>query len=400
MAALGAACTAADPTLASGDPAAKFQLTVLVRDLPKPTDIASLPDGRLVITLKEGEVVVRNADGTLRRNAATIPVTVPHNEQGLLGVVAHPQVAENATLFFYASLGDTENRHHVVKGTVGADGAVAVDMANPVVRMGLAGPRNHNGGGMVIHDNHLYIGVGDTGANATPPQNKFASCLNKANGKILRVALDGSVPADNPLNGMAMVTGCDQVSGDFGMRPPDERIYAWGTRNPYRFWIDPTTGLLWVADVGEAAREEISLGTKGTHFGYPFFEGSVGYSQPWNIGCKGMVPGSECATVAHEYPTGSGGADCVIGGLIPDGCGWPAEYRARYFFGDHGSGEVWTLDVNADRRGVAADSRRAFASIAGVSSFRMGHDHSLYAVSHDKGWVVKITPRDRPAECQ
>ncbi len=48
---------------------------------------------------------------------------------------------------------------------------------------------------------HLYIAVGDTGANATPPVNKFGSCLNKGNGKILRVNLDGNDPDRQPAHG-------------------------------------------------------------------------------------------------------------------------------------------------------------------------------------------------------
>jgi len=61
---------------------------------------------------------------------------------------------------------------------------------------------------MVIHNGQLYIAVGDTGANAAIPKNKYGSCLNKPNGKILRVNLDGTVPADNPLSNVAEVTAC------------------------------------------------------------------------------------------------------------------------------------------------------------------------------------------------
>ena len=59
-----------------------------------------------------------------------------------------------------------------------------------------------------MHKGQLYIGVGDTGANATPPVNKYGACLNKPNAKILRVNLDGTIPTDNPLVDLAMVTGC------------------------------------------------------------------------------------------------------------------------------------------------------------------------------------------------
>ena len=80
-------------------------------------------------------------------------------------------------------------------------------------------------------DGRLYVSVGDTGSNANPPVNKYGACLNKANGKILRVNLDGTVPTDNPLASVAMATGCTtetKTTGDFNMAPPDRRIFAWG----------------------------------------------------------------------------------------------------------------------------------------------------------------------------
>jgi GTP-binding protein len=92
--------------------------------------------------------------------------------------------------------------------------------------MGLEGPANHDGGGLVIHKGQLYIGVGDTGANATPPSNKYAACLNKANGKILRVNLDGTTPADNPLATLETATGCATVNAPFTMAPPDKGVVS------------------------------------------------------------------------------------------------------------------------------------------------------------------------------
>jgi MYXO-CTERM domain-containing protein len=317
----------------------------------------------------------------------------------LLGVVAHPEFATNKTIFLYASIGDVANRHKVLKATVADDNSVSVDLRNPIIDRGLEGPANHNGGGLIIHKGHLYVSVGDTGANSTPPRNKYASCLNKPNGKILRVQLDGAIPADNPLSSLNMVTGCDSVSGDFGMRAPDKRIFAWGMRNAYRFWIDPTTDLLWIGDVGETTREEISVGGKGTHFGYPFEEGTVKYQQPWNMGCKGMSPSTDCVPPVFDYQNVRNGTNCVIGGLVPDGCGWPDAYKSKYFFGDHGSGNLWTLDLTPDRRGVVRDSRKAFGQLPRISGFRMGHDHSLYLISHDRGVIAKVTPKNRPASC-
>jgi len=408
-----------------GDAAAKFNLVsdfVPAGTLSQPTDIAFLPDGRVVITQKNGNIAVRTATGMLMANVGRPPGPIDTgSEKGLLGVVVHPNFAANKTLFFYVSNGpDTANRHRVLSATI-ADNNSFMFNGTPIIDRGLEGPANHDGGGLQIYNNQLYVSVGDTGANFTPPYNKYGACLNKANGKILRVNLDGSVPTDNPLSGLAAVTGCasrGERSGnnppadpqsDFAMMPPDTRIFTWGFRNPFRFWVDPGTGRLWIGDVGEGFREEVSISdpvsqivtNKGQHFGWPFAEGTRTYAG-WNgwtpKTCNQMTPGIACTPPAHEYPH-TGGDDCIIGGLIPvDACGWPTEYKSKYFYGDHGSNRVFALDVNGDRSGVMG-ARTTLGTVGGMSSFRMGHNAGLYLTIEKTGAVAMIQPKNLPMSC-
>src|SRR5687768_6225964 len=83
-------------TLASGEPADAFDVTVVSNDLSQPTDVAELPDGRVVITERRGRVVVIEADGTTQVVAGNFTVDTSFGEEGLLGVVADPQFATNA----------------------------------------------------------------------------------------------------------------------------------------------------------------------------------------------------------------------------------------------------------------------------------------------------------------
>jgi glucose/arabinose dehydrogenase len=395
--ALATGCGAAAAELQAGEPA---DTLVLDRDwltgVDEATDIAFLTDGRAVVTRRTGQIVAVNADGTVQMPvAATIQVDLGHDEKGLLGVVRDAQ----NNLYFYASTGDTGNKHKVFKATIAASGAVTVDTANPIIDRGLEGPANHDGGGMVIHKGQLYVSTGDTGSNRSPPQNKYGSCLNKPNGKILRVNLDGTIPTDNPLSEVASATSCTAtLSTPFETGAPDKRIWAWGFRNAWRFWIDPKTDLMWVGDVGERTQEEITVGGKGSHHGYPFVEGTRMWGAVGGLsGCNAMSPATECTTPVHSYPRGDGTS--VTGGLIPpEGCGWGA-FEQRYIFGDYDSGNIWTLDVNAQRTGVVANSRKVFGTMGGPTSFRMGPGGSLYIVSHAGGQVAKFSPRTVPATC-
>ncbi len=230
--------------------------------LPLATDIAFGGDGRAIITRKTGEVVVRQADGTLVNVAYPFGGTLDSaSEKGLLGVVADPAVATNHRFYFYVSNGPTSDKHRVYAAVLTPANTLIVD-PQPLIAAGpglpgLEGPANHAGGGLAVHAGQLYVGVGDTGANASPPTNKYGSCLNKPNGKVLRVNLDGSVPGDNPLVGVAAVTACATPTGAWTSAPPDPRIYAWGLRNPWRIWVDSVTGLVWAGDVGEGSSEDV-----------------------------------------------------------------------------------------------------------------------------------------------
>jgi MYXO-CTERM domain-containing protein len=366
------------------------------------TDIAFTADGRAVVTLKNGTIVIRRADGTKAMLTGVFSNVDTASEKGLLGVVSDPDVATNHRFYFYVSNGTNNNdKHRVFSGVLADDNTFTIDTDNPVIAEmvgngpGLRGPANHDGGGLFIHEGQLYVGVGDTGANATPPQNKFSSCLNLGNGKILRVGLDGSVPADNPLAGESMVTSCTSTDGDWATASPDERIFAWGFRNPWRFWIDPHTDLLWIGDVGERTREEISVGRGNQHYGYPFNEGTTEYGELDGKDCTtGFAPARECTPPVYDYAQ-TGGANCVIGGLIPEGCGWTNAFEGKlyYLFADHGANWVRALEVKADRTGIASTTALDFARVgSGPASFRQGPDGAFYLVHDGAGAVYRFAP--------
>jgi len=127
---------------------------------------------------------------------------------------------------------------------------------------------------------------------------------------ILRIKRDGSIPTDNPFVGQAGKRG---------------EIWAWGLRNPFRFSIDATTGIPWIADVGESTWEEIDRGQSGGDYGWPCFEGPVAF-----LSCT--PPAANPIAPAYSYGHGTGTS--ITGGPVYRGGNFPAAYQGQIFFGD------------------------------------------------------------------
>ncbi|HEX9242601.1 MAG TPA: PQQ-dependent sugar dehydrogenase [Anaeromyxobacter sp.] len=411
--ALAALALAAAPggfarALPSADPG--FRVDTAVSGLGAVTDVAFIPDGRMLVTEKNGllKIVERSVPKIAGRFAVD-----ETSEKGLLGVLVDPEFARTRRVFLYLSASDEAggtdlDRNRVLSVTLGQDGRVEPGSEKVLVR-GLRGPANHDGGGLAIGpDGFLYVGVGDSGCNSgrapepvREPTNYFATCLDNGNGKILRVGLDGSIPADNPLIGVARATACGATCREpvlsRPLAPPRRDLWAWGLRNPWRFAFDPVTGLLWVGDVGEVTWEELTIVEKGRHHGWPWREGRHGWPR---ARCREVTPNTgdcvdpvyECDRDEHAHEGADIGCRSITGGEFLAAPRWPDPLRRRYVFGDNVTRQLWSIELTRDRRGVVKGSRRDLAKAPGLPvSFRRGPDGDVY-VAILPGAVLRISP--------
>jgi glucose/arabinose dehydrogenase len=420
---------AADELSSAGSPspAETFDLDpTFVSGVSELTDFRWLPDDRMVLIAKNGAVWVRPAAGGAVVAAGSFAVD-QNSEKGLLGVAVDPQFATNSRLYFYysAASGTSADKHRVVVRTLGAGGLLAA--GETVLLDHLRGPANHDGGALDIGpDGRLYVGVGDTGCNSGAPPgtvtNYYGTCLvdhptnnGGGNGKILRIGLDGSIPADNPLVGATNVTACGATCGsaiDPGMLgSPRTDIWAWGFRNPFRIWADPQTGRLWVGDVGEISYEEITVAVAGRHHGWPWREADRGFpvskchdvrvgtgpadTPIFDQDC--VDPVYRCRHDSVNDPAVDGGCTAITGGQIVDSCDWPPEFQGRYFFADSSQDSVWTVQPNATRDGIVG-GRVDFATLDGAPiAIRTANDGAL-DVATLSGRIARIAPKS-PVVC-
>jgi glucose/arabinose dehydrogenase len=187
----------------------------------------------------------------------------------------------------------------------------------------------HNGGTLRFGlDGTLFVSMGDNDTDDWPsPLSRDPTDLR---GKLLRIRADGSVPEDNPFVNQP------------GHRP---EIWALGLRNPFRFSIDPLTGIPFIADVGEATWEEIDVGAPGADYGYPCAEGPAPYRTCYpEPAPAGMT--APAYAYGHGLDTSPVSGNCVTGGPVVRHGGFPAANRDRYYFGDFGGGWIRSAAVD------------------------------------------------------
>lgn len=232
-----------------------------ITSFDEPWALAFLPDGRMLVTEKKGNLLIVSQDGEKSRSIGGIP-DVDYGGQGGLGDVAlHPDFAENGLIYLsYAEAGAGGTRGAAVMRAVlnqterggNLSGAEVIWRQYPKV-VG----RGHYGHRMIFDaDGYLWISSGDR-QKFTPAQDMQANL-----GKILRLNDDGSVPDDNPFVDYFDQDPYVDDDGIYG------QIWSLGHRNPLGIAID-LDGQLWNIEMGPSGGDELNRVVRGSNYGYP-----------------------------------------------------------------------------------------------------------------------------------
>ncbi|HYP02559.1 MAG TPA: PQQ-dependent sugar dehydrogenase [Pyrinomonadaceae bacterium] len=326
---------------------AGFTDTLVAGNLTNATAMAIAPDGRIFVCLQDGNLRVVKNGALLPTPFLTVTVNAS-GERGLLGVAFDPNFASNNFVYVYYTATTPAIHNRVSRFTANGDVAVAGSETVLLDLDNLSGATNHNGGAMHFGlDGKLYIAVGE---NANPAN---AQTLSNLLGKMLRINSDGTIPADNPF--FSTATGRNRA------------IWALGLRNPYTFNFQPTTGRMFINDVGQNAFEEINDGIGGSNYGWPNCEGhSCGSTPPANYRAPLFVYGHTGAA-----PTGC----AITGGAFynPATVQFPAEYVGKYFFADFCTSFIRTIDPASP-----AVSAGFATGAASPVDLQVANDGSLY----------------------
>lgn len=362
-----AASVASTPGFAQA-PAAPAGTAVVVRGLTDPWAMAFLPDGRMLITEKAGQLRIATPDGRLSAPLAGLPAVAATGQCGLLDVVLDPQFSENRRLFFtFAEPGPGGN------STAVGSARLVDDQLREVRTLFSQKPkvdsRHHCGSRIVVdRQGHLLVGLGDRFSGKDEAQNPGNHI-----GKVVRLTAEGRVPADNPFVGRA------------GAAP---EVFSLGHRNIQGAALHPVTGELWASEHGPQGGDEVNVVEAGRNYGWPLVTFGRNYVVGTRIGETGPKAGFE-QPLHHWAPTS----------IAPSGMAFLSSdrYQARYpdwkgslFIGALRGQALVRLTV--DGRRVTAE-QRLLEGQARIRDVRQGPDGWLYVLTDGaNGQVLRLLP--------
>jgi glucose/arabinose dehydrogenase len=216
--------------------------SVLATNLDIVWELAWGPDNFLWMTERSGRISRVNPTTGQILPLLTLPDVTPTGESGLLGMVLHPQFATSPYVYVvynYTEAGALKEK--LVRYTYSA---AAGTLSAPLVLLGgIEATTTHSGSRLLIlADGTLLMSTGD--AQQRPQAQNQASL----NGKILRLNLDGTIPADNPVAG--------------------SRVYTLGHRNPQGL-VQLPNGRVYSSEHGPDNDDEINKIEAGRNYGWP-----------------------------------------------------------------------------------------------------------------------------------
>ncbi len=305
----------AAPAFADGH----FEVETVVESLESPWAIAFLPEGdRVLVTERTGAIRLVDIASGETMEISGAPEVVDDGQGGLLDIALHPDFPEAPWVYLTWSAADGEGNTATRLGRAELD--LEAMALGEIEELFVAGPffdsDAHYGSRIVFADGHVFVGFGDREFKDFGPDH-IAQDLSSANGALIRLNLDGSVPDDNPFV---------QTEG------AEPAIWSYGHRNIQALTVHPETGALWIAEHGEAGGDEINIAVEGGNFGWPL----VSYGVDYRTG-EAFAPTHDetDAYVAPVYHWGPGREDNFppSGMVFYDGEAFP-DWQGRLLIGN------------------------------------------------------------------
>ncbi len=338
------------------------RIETIAAGLEHPWSLAVLPDGRMLVTERPGQLRVVTRSGALSAPVAGVPRVYASGQGGLLDVALSPDFARDRFVYLsYAEPGEGGASTAVARARLNAPGT-ALGPLEVIFRQEpkVSGGRHFGSRLVFARDGRLFVTMGDRG-KGEPAQD-----IGNHIGAIARIEADGKAPPDNPFVGRA------------GARP---EIWSYGHRNGQGAALHPVTGALWQHEHGPRGGDEINIAKAGRNYGWPLVSWGTEYSG-WPIPKPSTRPDLEDAVHQWTPVIGASGMAFYTGDLFP-------AWRGNLLVGGLVAEAVVRLTLSGER--VVGEERIPIG--ARVRDVRTGPDGAVYVLTDEEnGRLLKLVP--------
>jgi glucose/arabinose dehydrogenase len=341
--------------------AGELKVDTVAKGLSHPWGLQFLPDGRMIVTERPGRIRIVAKDGKLSEPLKGVPQVRASGQAGLLDIALDRNFAQNRTLYFCFT-NDSGGNAAVARAKLAGD--TALDDVKVIFRQqGPGGSNNHGCRIAQAPDNNLFVTFGDHFGPRDEAQN-----LGNDNGKLIRIAPDGSIPKDNPFVGKQ------------NARP---EIWSYGHRNPQGLAFNPASGQLWEQEHGPRGGDEVNIIGKGKNYGWPVIGYGIDYSGA-KIHESTHKAGMEQPLKYWVPSIAPSGMAFYTGDLFP---GW----KGNLFVGALKAQMLVRLTL--DGNSVTREERLLHDLGERIRDVRQGPDGALYLLTdNNAGRILRVTP--------
>lgn len=369
------ACASPTPESVTPEPEGAFTVTgtdgSVIRAVPLESfneawAMTFLPDGRALVTEKGGAIWLLAADGRKAGQITGGPQVDARGQGGLGDVILHPDFASTGQVYLSYVARDADNDE--LSGAVVELATLSLTPAGGALtgreviwrQFDVVPGNGHYGHRLAVSpDRFLFISSGER-QKFTPAQD-----MGSTLGKVVRLNLDGSVPADNPF--------ADQGG-------PAAEVWTLGHRNPLGMAF-AADGKLWLHEMGPRHGDELNLIVRGQNYGYPEVSNGDHYDGR-DIPDHPTRP-EFAAPAAYWVPAISpAGLDIYEGALF-------ADWMGNALIGGLSSEALVRVSITPE--GAAAEAAR-YEWGKRVREVEEGPDGAVYVLEDDDGRLLKLTP--------
>ena len=341
-----------------------YTADIITSALSSPWGVTGLPDGRLLVTEKGGNLRIVTPEGQVIAPIGGLPAVNAEGQGGLLGICLDPDFAANRMIYWVFSEAVTGgNVSAVAKGRL-ADNEESVESVTVIYRANPANASTLHYGGRILFDkdDNLLVSTGERSVLETRP---LAQSVTSGLGKIIRITKDGQPASGNP-----------GFSGT-GALP---ELYSIGHRNPQGIALHPVTGDLWQSEHGPRGGDEINRVQGGRNYGWPVITYGIEYSGDPIGDAIQQQEGMEQPVYYWDPVVSPSGMTFYKGKRVP-------EWENNLFIGTLSGAHIVRLIIHNNR--VVGEERLLAGEGQRFRDITQTADGALYAVT-DQGRLYKI----------